>query len=201
MLIIGLTGQTGAGKGEFCRALKEFDGIYCLDTDKIAREIVEKGQPALEELCEYFGKEILKADGTLDRKKLASLAFCDEKKHNKLNEITHFYIKNKTFERIELAKKMGASAAIIDAPLLFESGLDKACDFTVGVLADKKTRLKRIMSRDGIDEKNAKIRIKAQPDDSFFKERCTYILENTGSGEEFCKKVLDFAYQHNILQK
>lgn len=201
MLTIGLTGQTGAGKGMFCDALKEYDGVYCLDTDKIAREVVGKGQPALDELAEYFGNEILQDDGTLNRRKLASIAFCDEEKHSKLNEITHFYIKQKTLERLNLAKKMQASAAIIDAPLLFESRLDKICDFTVGVIADKQTRLKRIMFRDGIDEKNAKIRIEAQPDDEFFRKSCTYILENDSTSEEFCKKVLEFAAQHNILQE
>lgn len=201
MLIVGLTGQTGAGKGLFCKALLDYDGICCLDTDKIAREVVEKGQPALNELAEYFGNEILNNDGTLNRKKLASVAFCDKEKHRKLNEITHFYIKQKTLQRADLAKKMGAVAVIIDAPLLFESGLDKVCDFTVGVICPPDIRLDRIMKRDGIDEENAKIRMNAQPCDEFFREKCTYVLENDTTPEHFLTKVLDFATQHGILQK
>ena len=122
MLIVGLTGQSGAGKGEFSRIFKSFDGVYCLDTDTTAREVVEKGKPCLKELCEYFGNEILESDGTLDRKKLASIAFADEEKHKNLNRITHFYVVEEIKKWLDDVKKEGAKVAIIDAPLLFESG-------------------------------------------------------------------------------
>lgn len=188
MLTIGLSGQSGAGKGEFSRIFKRLDGVYCLDTDVTAREVVEKGEPCLERLYEYFGSEILLPDGNLDRKKLAQIAFTDDEKHQKLNEITHFYIMEKVKKWLFDVEKDGAKVAIIDAPLLFESGADKLCDITIGVTAPYATRLKRIMKRDGIDKKNAKIRLDSQPNDEFFEERCTYTLANNGSLQSLEKK-------------
>lgn len=185
MLTVGLTGQSGAGKGEFSRIFRSFPDVYCLDTDMTAREVVEKGKPCLEKLCEYFGDEILLPDGSLDRKKLASIAFSDEEKHEKLNSITHFYITEEVKKWLCDVEKAGAAVAIIDAPLLFESGLDSACDITVGVLAPYTTRLRRIVKRDKIDKKSAKLRLDAQPKDDFFEEKCDYIIANNGSLKNF----------------
>lgn len=181
MLTVGLTGQSGAGKGEFARIFRSFPGVYTLDTDITAREVVEKGSPCLTELCSYFGQEILNGDGTLDRKKLASLAFSDKEKHKKLNSITHFYIMEEIKKWLCEVEKAGAKVAVIDAPLLFESGADTLCDVTVGVTSPYATRLKRIMKRDGIDRKSASLRLDAQPSDEFFTEKCTYIIANNGS--------------------
>ena len=185
MLTIGLTGQSGAGKGEFSRIFRSFPDVYCLDTDITAREVVEKGKPCLSELCEYFGNEILNEDGSLDRRKLASIAFGDEEKHKKLNSITHFYITREVEKWLCDVERDGARIAIIDAPLLFESGIDSVCDITIGIIAPYTTRLKRIIRRDGIDKKSARLRLDAQPKDDFFEQKCTYIIANNGSLKNF----------------
>lgn len=181
MLVLGLTGQSGAGKGEVSHSFSSFDGVVCLDTDKTAREVVEKGKPCLTELCEYFGDEILDSDGNLNRKKLAEIAFCDEEKHEKLNKITHFHILEEIKKWLAGAERDGAVLAVIDAPLLFESGANKLCDITVGIVAPYPTRLKRIIKRDGLDKKSAKMRLAAQPKDDFFEEKCDYIIANNGT--------------------
>lgn len=178
MFTIGLTGQSGAGKGEFSRIFLEHGKAVCLDTDLTARQVVQKGKPCLDELCEFFGNEILDQSGNLDRKKLAVLAFSDKEKHESLNRITHFYIMKEIKEWLSDMENSGAKIAIIDAPLLFESGADRLCDITVGVIAPYKIRLERILKRDGIDEESARIRLDSQPDDNFFKENCTYIICN-----------------------
>ncbi len=188
MLTVGLTGQSGAGKGEFSRIFKSFQGVYCLDTDITAREVVEKGKPCLKELCDYFGNEILCDDGTLDRKKLASVAFADKDKHEMLNKITHFYVIREIKQWLCDIKNEGARVAIIDAPLLFESGADALCDVTVGVTAPYTTRLKRVIKRDGIDKKSAKLRLDSQPGDEFFEEKRDYIIANNGSLRNLCIK-------------
>ena len=181
MLTVGLTGQSGAGKGEFSRIFRSFPDVYCLDTDITAREIVEKGKPCLVELCDGFGNEILNQDGTLNRKRLAEIAFSDKEKHKSLNRITHFYVVEEVKKWLADVKKAGAKIAVIDAPLLFESGADALCDITVGVIAPYTTRMKRVIKRDGIDKKSAKLRLDSQPKDEFFTEKCTYIIANNGS--------------------
>lgn len=178
MFTIGLTGQSGSGKGEFSRIFLEHGKTACLDTDITARQVVEKGKPCLYELCEYFGNEILDKNGNLNRRMLASIAFCDNEKHEALNRITHFHITKAIKEWLTDMENNGVEIAIIDAPLLFESGADRLCDITVGVIAPYDMRLERVMKRDGIDEKNARIRLDSQPDDAFFKEKCTYIICN-----------------------
>lgn len=192
MLILGLTGQSGAGKGIFSQAVKSREGVYVLDTDITARQVVCKGQPCLKELVDFFGNGILSDDGTLNRPRLAEVAFSDAEKHTKLNEITHFHIMKKVNGWLDECREKKARCAVIDAPLLFESGADKLCDITVGIIAPYDTRLKRIMKRDGIDEKNGRIRLDSQPDDSFFYEKCTYILENSDDTSAFEKKALSF---------
>ncbi len=183
MLTIGLTGQSGAGKGVFCRGCTRTMGVFALDTDLVARAVVEKGQPALKELCDYFGDGILLPDGSLDRKKLAGIAFSDTEKHEKLNSITHFYIMQHIKAWLDGKRRDGARAVIIDAPLLFESGADALCDVTVAITAPYETRLCRVMERDGIDEKSARIRLDSQPDDDYFEEKCDYVILNV-LGEE-----------------
>lgn len=184
MVILGLTGQSGAGKGVFSKAIEKIEGVYVLDTDKTAREVVRKGQPCLQELCEKFGSEILLQDGSLDRKRLAQIAFSDEERHRSLNKITHFHIMKRINGWLEECERKNAKCAVIDAPLLFESGADKLCDVIAAIIAPYEKRLLRIMNRDGIDEKSARLRLDSQPDDGFFRQKCRYIFENNGDEAE-----------------
>ena len=167
MLIVGLTGPSGAGKARFCAAASEFEGVVSIDTDLIARSVVQKGEPCLKELCEAFGERILNPDGTLDRSALASIAFSDEKKHGELNRITHKYILEDVRALLEKAKKG---------------------DVTVAAVAEYGARLRRIMNRDGISEKQAKTRMDAQPNEEFYRRKCSYVIENNGSDREMLIK-------------
>ncbi len=203
MLTVGLTGKTGAGKGEFCKAAEKFSEIAYLDTDVTAREVARKGSECLKELCDYFGTEILNDDGTLNRKRLATLSFSNEEKHAKLNQITHKYImKNVKAWRLQ-CEKDGKLIAIIDAPLLFESGADSLCDRIVSVTANEDIRRERIMQRDNIDADTADIRLHSQKDDSFYIEKSDYVLYNNGERDSFAlecenimKKLLSEAKLH-----
>lgn len=195
MTVLGLTGPSGAGKSLFAKfALENYDGVCVTDADKIAREVTQKGTPCLKELCGYFGNAILLADGSLDRKALAKTAFCDEKKHEMLNLITHKYIMQQMRGETNAAKTAGKRMCIVDAPLLFESGFDKYCDVSVCVIADKDTRIKRIMLRDGIDENSARLRISAQHGDGFYTSRAQFVLRNDASQTDFEKQA------DNVLQ-
>ncbi len=181
MKVIGLTGASGAGKGELGKIMSEKYGAVYVDTDLIARKVVKKGSPCLAELKNAFGSEIIAKCGRLNRKKLADIAFSDEKKHKELNKITHFYINSEVKKIIEKAKKRDEKYCVIDAPLLFESGENKLCDVTLGVIADRKTRTERIVKRDKISETSAEKRINAGRDDAFFVKNCDYVFENNGT--------------------
>lgn len=194
MLIIGLTGPSGAGKGTFAQHLP----FPCLDTDKTAREVVKKGSPCLDELCAAFGSEILLPDGELDRKALGALAFSDKERLATLNRITHRYISEKVKQWLNERETEGESAVILDAPQLFESGEDALCDITVAVLSDSKTRLSRILSRDGVPEEYARARMASQKPDEFFREHCTYVIENNGTEKELQDRAESFA--KNVLR-
>ena len=177
MKIIGLTGGSGAGKGEVCKAFLSF-GIESIDTDKISREVTKKNSECLRELVEHFSGGILTAHGELDRKKLAETAFSSKKNHDMLNKITHKYILNETKRVMLDMEKAGSKAVIVDAPLLFESGFDKDCDVIISVISDLDKRIERIIKHDKITFEQAETRIKNQKRDKFFIENSDYAIYN-----------------------
>ena len=176
--VIGVCGQTGAGKSTVCAVLKE-KGAVIVDTDRIAREVVSPGSPTLTALANAFGADILNDNGTLDRKALAARAFRSPEETKKLSAVTHPEIVKRTLERVNEAVQNGKTA-VIDAPLLFSAGLDRYCDLTVKVTAPKDERIRRITERDGITEAEAKKRIAAQAEEDALSERADVILKNDG---------------------
>ncbi len=174
--IIGLTGQSGAGKSTVSQMFAK-QGCHSIDTDKVARAVVEPGKPALTEITKHFGTGVLKEDGTLNRPTLATIVFSDPAELDKLNRITHKYITEEVKKQIA---SCGKDVVIVDAPALFESGIDAMCDFVVSVLAEEEIRIQRIMKRDALSREKAEERIRAQKDDDFFRSRSDFVLENNG---------------------
>ena len=176
MIKLGLTGPTGAGKSTVARLLEQ-NGIPLVDADAIARTVTEKGSPVLSALADTFGKDILFPDGSLDRRALAAVAFSSKENTEKLNAVTHPAILARI--RRALADATG-DAVVLDAPLLFETGLDALCDHTAAIVADEAVRLARITVRDGISEEEAKKRMAVQPDTAFYAARADILLYNNG---------------------
>ncbi len=179
MIKIGLTGPTGAGKSTVAAYLAD-QGFPCVDADAAAREITAVGSPTLLPLADTFGQDILLANGALDRKKLAARAFADPAATARLNAITHPAIIALMDKKAAALQAAGAKAVIIDAPLLFEAGMEKNCDHTVAVVAPDRVRCQRIMQRDGISTDAALLRMQAQPSADFYKARAEVVLENNG---------------------
>ena len=194
MKVIGLTGPTGSGKGVFGSFLLE-KGIPVADTDAIYHGIVGKDGPCMAALRARFGDEIAKADGSLDRPRLASIVFCggEEQKVRclALNEITHGHVLREVRVWLAEQKAKGAVAACVDAPLLVESGFHRECDATVSVLAPKDVRLSRIMARDSLSEAAALARISSQKTDDFYRQNSDFVIENEGTEEEFREKAAE----------
>lgn len=177
MRVFGLTGKTGAGKSTVALKLKE-KGFYIIDGDIIARSITEKGEPALKELAKEFGCDIIKEDGSLDRKLLASRAFRDKEGTAKLNSITHPIIKDKFQEEIIRAEKKGYCFALIDAAALLESSCKDLCEKIIVVTAPEEIRLQRILKRDSITKEQALTRMNAQFTDEYYNEKADIIIRN-----------------------
>ncbi len=176
MIKLGLTGPTGAGKSTVARLLEQ-NGIPLVDADAIARTVTEKGSPVLSALADTFGKDILFPDGSLDRRALAAVAFSSKENTERLNAVSHPAILARI--RRALADATG-DAVVLDAPLLFETGLDALCDHTVAIVADEAVRLARITARDGISEEAAKKRMAVQPDTAFYAAHADILLYNNG---------------------
>ena len=176
--IIGLTGPTGAGKSSLTIAADEL-GFKVIDCDALARKAVEKGSDGLKAIIKVFGEDILEIDGSLNRKKLAEKAFSSKENTELLNKTIFPFIKKLCFEEISRYDKV-----ILDAPTLFESGLDSVCTKTIAVLADKNIRLSRIMERDSISKEAALLRMNAGKNDDFYKQNADVILFNNGEANE-----------------
>lgn len=177
-MMIGLTGPTGSGKSTASK-LAEKLGFRVIDCDIVARQAVEKGTAGLSALVLVFGADILNKDGTLNRKALAKKAFSSPENTELLNKTLLPYIVLMVKEQAE------GEYVLLDAPTLYESGLDSECDVTIAVLADVKTRLSRITQRDAISEDAANLRINAGKNDDFYKERADYVIYNNADEKEF----------------
>ncbi len=173
--VIGLTGQTGAGKTTVA-AMLEKKGCATVDTDILARKAVENPE-VIAMLCKRFGDDII-VDGALDRRELARRAFATKEGTADLSAITHPEITRLAIELIHKAYENGAKAAVVDAALLFDSPLACLCDKTVSVVADEKIRLERIIKRDGISEEDALLRINAQPSTEYYIEKSDIVINN-----------------------
>ena len=176
--VIGLCGRSGSGKGYISSVFASFGGLH-IDTDKVYHDLLEpvdgKISECLSEIVSYFGEGIL--DGLhLDRKKLGAIVFSDDEKLLKLNEITHKYIKEKTLSLIDSCT---ATFAVVDAPVLFESGFDSLCDFTVCAVADDETCIKRIVKRDGVTEEAARARLANQISCEELEAKCDFAVDNS----------------------
>lgn len=203
MTVVGLTGQSGSGKTTVSAAFARV-GFMVINADMLARKVMEKGQPCLDETVMHFGREILLPDGSLDRKYLGKIVFSDRKKLDELNGICYKYINRMVEEIISGYGSRGERYVLLDAPTLFEAGEDKLCDVIVSVTADRKLRLKRITERDNISESTAEDRFNSQHDTEFFRSRSDYMIENNGSLEELetgAKEIIEHIMENSNEQK
>ncbi len=173
-MLIGLTGMSGAGKSTVA-ALLEKKGFRIIDCDALVHSLYEDIR-YIRLVGDAFGEEYIH-EGSVDRKKLGALVFSDPRSLKKLNETVSPFIMRAVTERIEEVKA-GDASAVLDAPLLFEYGLEKYCDCVVGVTVDLETAVKRLSVRDRRGEEELRARLRSQHDASFFKAHCDYVLEN-----------------------
>ncbi len=180
MVVIGVTGPSGAGKGTVSRCFASL-GVPVIDADAVYHRLLLPPSPCLLALTEAFGEHILNADGTLNRPELAKLVFSSPDALERLNAISHRFVMENIRRMLEQWRKEEVPVCVLDAPQLFEAGADRDCDVIVSVLADQKLRLERIVARDRISPERAMERIRAQKSDDYFRAHADYVIENNGS--------------------
>ena len=191
MIVIGLTGPSGAGKG-YCDAIFQSFGIPYIDTDKVYHDLLAPKSPCTNELRLAFGNDILTQDGAIDRKELAKIVFSDPSGNllKRLNSISHKYVIEETNRLLDIYRRQSKTAAVIDAPLLIEAEIHKNCDFTISILADKDVRLARIMERDGLDQAAAHMRLNAQKEDDFYSSQTKYTIQNNADASHLKNELI-----------
>lgn len=185
--IIGVTGPSGSGKSLFSEIAAE-RGVFCINCDKSARKAAYKGSALLKSLVEAFGEQILSQDGELDRAALAQIAFSSRKNTDLLNRTSLPHIVK--FVRAEIESADDAEVVLLDAPTLFESGLDEICNTTVAILADYNLRNERIINRDNLTEEHAELRLKAGKPEEFYTERANMVIYNNSDYDTFYNNCL-----------
>jgi dephospho-CoA kinase len=184
MKIIGITGGIGSGKTTVTEFLKG-KGYQVVDADMIARKIVEPGTEVLGQLVSHFGGSILHNDGSLNRKRLAELAFVNPAKKDELDWITHGAIlENITQEINNIRIQLNPKLVFVDAALLIETGLYKKMDEVWLVTAHEALRIQRVVARDRLDAERVKQRIRAQMSDEQKARHSFRIINNAGTKEE-----------------
>ena len=181
MIIIGLTGPSGAGKGVVSTILREKYGLYTIDADKVYHSLVSSPSKCLEEIKYHFGEKTVNSDGALDRAVLREMVFGKENSERLelLNQITHKHVLKSIRDEIK-SLDHSIAGCVVDAPLLIESGFAEECDFTVSVLADESVRARRISERDGLSHSDSLKRIRSQKPDEFYTDNTDYFLTNDG---------------------
>ena len=188
MRVIGLTGGTGSGKSTVSAYLKK-RGCCIIDADEIARQLTSPGGEALDPIREKFGESVFYDDGTLDRKKLGNIVFKDEEKLKILEEITTKIVIRKITDKIHQMKESGYEGIVIlDAPLLFEFGMEGLADENWLVICDRERRIKRLENRDGLSRREITDRMANQLSDEKKMDMADQSIDNSGSIDDlYCK--------------
>ena len=178
-VIIGITGGTGSGKTSALRAIESMGG-QVLDCDQVYHGMLRTDRGLQQAITAEFG-HVFAPDGTLDRQRLGEIVFSSKTRLERLNAIVLRFVKPELERRIQ---ENSARICAIDAISLVEAGLDELCDRTVAVTSPLELRVRRIMARDGIDERYARMRIGAQKSDDYYREHCDCELENAAATPE-----------------
>lgn len=188
--IIGLTGQSGAGKTTVSEVLSK-KGLTVINADLLVRELYKVGSPCLKILSAQFGEEVINADGTLNRAMLAEKVFSSKENTQLLNSLIHPFVISLFLEKAKNAQKIGERTLVFDAPQLFESKADVICDKVIAVVACKEKRIQRICLRDNISKEEAIKRIDAQLSEDFFRANSDYVIENNLDLDALKKQTLE----------
>jgi dephospho-CoA kinase len=178
-LLVGLTGGLATGKSTVSDIFRRL-GCVVLDADVMAREVVEPGQPALAAIVQEFGLDVLRPDGTLDRKRLGAIVFADPERRKRVEALTHPAIRDRYLARLAELEAQGFEGIVVwDAPVMIESGGYKNMDRLVVVVTDDATQRARALARDG-DRADVERKIASQMPLADKAALADYVIDNSG---------------------
>ncbi len=179
MRIFGLTGGIGSGKSTIAAMFRE-EGIPVVDADRVARDVTAPGEYAYLEIVQRFGREILRDDGEIDRKKLGDVVFSDPARRSELESVTHPRIVEGIAYALQKLAAEGHPAAIVEAALIHEKGRRGMFDAVIGILCGRSQQLERLAIRDGMPREQALLRLAAQMDAGSKAKASDYVIDNSG---------------------
>jgi len=183
-----LTGNIGSGKSTVAAMLREA-GIPVLDADRISREVTAPGGSAYDAVVQAFGGEILRGDGSIDRKRLGEIVFADPGARERLERITHPAILEAMKNAIAGIDREGHRAAVVEATLIHESGRKGLFESVISVACDRETAISRLAARDGMSRSQAEARLRAQMDADRKAVASDYVIDNSGEIEPTRRQV------------
>lgn len=190
MIIVGLTGGIASGKSTVAGMLAA-KGALVLDADRIAREVVEPGRPAWQEIVAWLGEEYLAPDRSLDRRRIGDLVFRDAGARSRLNSIVHPRVGEELLARAAQAgrDRPGAGMLVYDVPLLIEAGMHRLVDVVLLVYVPRETQLERLRARDGLSREEAEARVAAQMPLDAKRSYAHHVIDNSGTVAETALQV------------
>ena len=184
MLIVGLTGGIASGKSSAGKIIEKLGGII-VDSDALARWVVQPGEPALEKIVQRFGTVVLDKNGALDREKLRNIVFHDDTALGDLNAIVHPAVYGEIAREMdEYRKNPKDNILFLDIPLLYESGGEALVDAVVVVYVDRETQIQRLIARDGFAREEAENRIDKQMSLDEKRDRADFVIDNRGTVDD-----------------
>jgi len=200
-LLLGVTGGIASGKSTVVNMLKDL-GAPVVDFDLIARKVVEPGQPALRDIVEYFGKQVLQEDGTLDRKKVGAIVFRDMERRKKLESFVHPRMREVVAQEVnEHAAKDPNAIIQVDVPLMIELNLQHRFHKLLVVYVSPEVQIERLAKRDGISKEEAANLLKSQLPIDEKLGYADYVIHNDQSIEETRKQVENLWHELKLLQE
>lgn len=189
MHFIGITGGVGCGKSQIMDYVETRYGAYCLKTDLLAKQMMEKGGSLYDQVVSLFGSEILMEDGGLNRKKIAGLVFADQKLLQRLNQLTHPAVKREILRQAEDERKRGREWFFLESALAIEEKYNEICDQLWYVYADENVRRERLKASRGYSDEKMDSVMANQMDEKVFRRTCDFVIDNSGSFEKTKKQI------------
>lgn len=190
MRLIGITGGMGAGKSEILQYIKKHYKCEIYLADQVAHKVQSPGQPCFDKIVALLGEDILQADGTIDRAKMASRIFLDKDLLSKVNALVHPAVQTYLLERVEEAgRNPEVELFFIEAALLIETGYKEIVDEMWYIYADEKVRRRRLQANRGYTPQKITQIMEKQLSEEAFREACDFVIDNSGELENSFRQI------------